>query len=401
LLADATEEQLRQELYGEEVPANLPLTFGWGFLSLLPDRASQGEYQKLLKDVEQWLMTGPAAPPRAMVLLDGERYDPRIFLRGNPNRLGDGVPRQFVAIASKDRKPFSSGSGRLEMARAMVSPDNPLTSRVFVNRLWLHHFGAGLVRTPSDFGLRSEPPSHPELLDYLASRFVADGWGVKRMQRWMVSSATYRQNSRVGEGGSGRLGDKLDSPNLPLSPSPTLANTTTDVDPQNRLLSRFPRHRLDFESMRDAILCVSGELDSTVGGPPVNLHDGGFHRRRSLYAFLDRQDLPGLLSAFDFPSPNATSPQRDTTTVPPQALYWMNGSFVTEATARLLTRPEIAAAADPPEKVTRLYETIFARQPTDDEKQLAAQFLGDAPSAESWQQFAQALVMTNEFVFVD
>ena len=380
LLADATEEQLRQELYGEEVPANLPLTFGWGFLSLLPDRASQGEYQKLLKDVEQWLMTGPAAPPRAMVLLDGERYDPRIFLRGNPNRLGDSVPRQFVAVAGKDRKPFATGSGRLEMARAVVSPDNPLTSRVFVNRLWLHHFGAGLVRTPSDFGLRSEAPSHPELLDYLASRFMQDGWSIKRMQRWMVGSATYRQDSGFGVQGSG---------------------TADQKDLENRLLSRMNRQRLDFESMRDAILSVADQLDSTLGGPPVNLLDGGFHRRRSLYAFLDRQDVPGLLSTFDFPSPNASSPQRDTTTVPPQALYWMNGPFVTEATMRLLARPEFAAAADPSAKVTRLYEAIFARQPTDDEKQLAAAFLGTTPTAESWQQLAQALLMTNEFVFVD
>jgi hypothetical protein len=153
--------------------------------------------------------------------------------------------------------------------------------------------------------------------------------------------------------------------------------------------------------MRDAILCVSGEMDATLGGPPVDLLGGGFYRRRSLYAFLDRQDLPGLLSTFDFPSPNASSPQRDTTTVPPQALYWMNGPFVAEATARLLSRPNIAAAADRQAKVARLYETIFARQPTDDEKQLAMAFLDTSPTAESWQQLAQALLMTNEYIFVD
>lgn len=396
---DAKEEALRQELYGDDVPANVPLTFGWGFLSLLPDRASQGEYQKLLKDVEQWLMTGTAAPPRAMVLLDGERYDPRIFLRGNPNRLGEPVPRQFVAVAGRDRKPFSIGSGRLELARAVVATDNPLTARVFINRLWQHHFGAGLVRTPSDFGLRSEPPSHPELLDYLASRFMNDGWTVKRVQRWMVASATYRLSSKVsGYGSAGVPGNAVD----PLSPTPPHPRTPTPrLDPENRLLAHFPRRRLDFESMRDAVLSVAGELDSSLGGPPVNLLDGGLHRRRSLYAFLDRQDLPGLLSTFDFPSPNASSPQRDATTVPPQALYWMNGPFVAEATARLLARPEIAANADPQAKIVRLYETIFSRQPTTDEKELAAQFLGASPTAESWLQFAQALLMTNEFVFVD
>jgi hypothetical protein len=376
---DAVDEALRHELYGEEVPANLPLIFGWGFLSLLPDRESQGQYEKLLKDVEQWLMSGPAAPPRAMVLLDGERYDPRIFLRGNPHRPGESVPRQFVAIASQDRQPFTAGSGRLEMARAVVSPDNPLTARVFVNRLWLHHFGAGLVRTPSDFGLRSEPPSHPELLDYLASRFVEGGWGMKRMQRWMVCSATYRQ-------GAGEGGEK--------------SEVGGQKDPENRLLSRTSRQRLDFESMRDAILLAAGQLDSTLGGPPVHLL-GSFSRRRSLYAYLDRQDLPGLLSTFDFPSPSATSPQRETTTVPPQALYFMNGPFVAEATARLLARPEIAAADNTPDRIARLYEAILARQPTGEEQQLAAAFLGDAPAAESWQQLVQALLMTNEFVFVD
>jgi cytochrome c553 len=391
---DAAEEELRRELYGEEVPANLPLIFGWGFLSLLPDRESQGEYQKLLKDVEQWLMTGPAAPPRAMVLLDGERYDPRIFLRGNPNRLGDAVPRQFVAIASQDRQPFARGSGRLEMARAVVSPDNPLTARVFVNRLWLHHFGTGLVRTPSDFGLRSEPPSHPELLDYLAGRFMQEGWSIKQIQRWIVTSATYRQQSTVPSPQS-TVVTALNDSGLRTRDSGLAADT------DNRLLSRMNRRRLDFESMRDAILSVAGQLDASLGGPPVDLLGGGFHRRRSLYAFLDRQDLPGLLSTFDFPSPNASSPQRDSTTVPPQALYWMNGPFVAEATARLLARPEIAAADDSQVKITRLYETIFARYPNEEEKQLAAAFLGDSPTAESWQQLAQALLMTNEFMFVD
>ncbi|MEK6259651.1 MAG: PSD1 and planctomycete cytochrome C domain-containing protein, partial [Planctomycetota bacterium] len=173
-LADPEEEELRLELYGEAAPASVPLIFGWGFLSLLPDRASQGEYQKVLKEVEQWLIRGPGAPPRAMVLLDGESYDPRIFVRGNPNRLGDAVPRQFLSAIERDhRKPFAHGSGRLELARAIVDPANPLTARVMVNRVWQHHFGAGLVRTPGDFGMRSDPPTHPELLDWLSAEFVA------------------------------------------------------------------------------------------------------------------------------------------------------------------------------------------------------------------------------------
>jgi cytochrome c553 len=407
-LADPAQEELRQELYGPDAPASVPMTFGWGFLSLLPDRASQGEYQKLLKEVEQWLISGPGAPPRAMVLVEGEPYEPRVFLRGNPNRLGDPVPRQFVAVVARDRRPFARGSGRLELARAVVAPDNPLTARVLVNRLWQHHFGTGLVRTASDFGLRSEPPSHPELLDHLSGSLVAGGWSIKRLHRRIMASETYRQGSGsavqvprskiqgrdVSESGSATR-------DVALADQQSAIGNPPSHDSDNRLLSRFPRRRLDFESMRDAVLAVAGQLDSRIGGPPEDFLGGGrFSRRRSLYAFIDRQDLPGLLSTFDFPSPSATSPGRETTTVPPQALYWMNGPFIAEATGRLLARPEIASAALK-ERIDRLHLAIFARAPTDEERQLAIEFLGDAPGEEAWRQYAQALLMTNEFVFVD
>ena len=163
-------------LYGPDAPPDVPLALGWGFLSLFPDRATQGEYQKLVKEVEQWSMTTAGAPARAMVLVDDTvPFDPQIFLRGNPNRLGQAVPRQGLEIASPDRKPFSHGSGRLELAQSIVDPCNPLTARVFVNRVWLQHFGTGLVKTPSDFGIRSDPPSHPELLDWLAANFIQSG----------------------------------------------------------------------------------------------------------------------------------------------------------------------------------------------------------------------------------
>jgi hypothetical protein len=375
-LAENAEEELRQELYAEGAPANIPLLFGWGFLTLLPDRASQGVYQGLLKDVETWLMTAPAAPPRAMVLVEDEPYEPRIFLRGNPYRPGDRVPRQFVAVTSKDRKPFRQGSGRLEMAKAVVDPTNPLTARVLVNRAWLWHFGAGLVRTPSDFGLRSDPPSHPELLDYLASDLMSSGWSLKKVHRQMLLSATWQQQSL----------DRAEG---------------ITADPENRLLWKANRQRLDFETTRDALVAVTGQLGSRIGGKSEDLLGGNFVPRRTMYSFIDRQDLPGIFSVFDFPSPNASSPQRDLTTVSPQALYLMNGPFLKQVSERVFARSDIAGLPDAAEQVERIYDAVLQRQPDDAERKLAAGFLGTAPSAIEFERLIQALLMSNEFIFVD
>ncbi|MBS0203424.1 MAG: PSD1 domain-containing protein [Planctomycetes bacterium] len=377
-LENADEEQLRLELYGETAPANVPLVFGWGFLSLLPDRASQGEYQKVLKEVEQWLINGPAAPPRAMVLLDGPTYDPRVFIRGNPNRPGDAVSRHFLSALSADPQRFTRGSGRLELAQAIVDPGNPLTSRVAVNRLWQNHFGTGLVRTPGDFGLRSDPPTHPELLDWLAKELIgadrpSDRWSIKRLHRQIVTSATYQQSSQ----------------------------DLSATDPENRRLSRANRVRLDFEATRDALLAVTGQLDDRIGGPSRSMLDGGFHPRRTLYAYLDRQDPPGLLSVFDVPSSAATSTVRDTTTVSPQALYMMNGPFVATCADLILRRPDVAGIPAADARVQRIYRILFARDPQAAELRLALDFLGEQPSAAVWQEFFQALLLTNEFVFVD
>jgi hypothetical protein len=390
---NADEEELRLELYGESAPANIPQVFGWGFLSLLPDRASQGQYQKLLKEVEQWLIHAPSAPPRAMVLLDGPTYDPRVFVRGNPNRPGDAVSRHFLTAVAPDAKPFTQGSGRLELARSIVDPANPLTSRVAVNRMWQNHFGAGLVRTPADFGLRSDPPTHPELLDWLAveligtaatpeinasdsnntSRSRGTRWSLKRLHRQLLSSAVYRQSSQ----------------------------SSSAADPENRWLSRANRTRLDFEATRDALLAVTGNLDDRIGGPSQSMLAGGFHLRRTLYAFLDRQDPPGLLSVFDVPSPAATSTARDTTTVSPQALYLMNGPLAATSADLILRRPDVAGCPSTVERVRQIYRILFARLPNETELKLASEFLGANPSAAGWQQFTQAMLLTNEFVFID
>src|SRR5262249_35369589 len=172
-------------------------------------------------------------------------YEPRVFLRGTPNNPGEAVARQFLGVlAGPQRQPFRNGSGRLELAQAIADRKNPLTARVLVNRVWQHHFGAGLVRTPSDFGLRSEPPSHPELLDYLAAWFMDNGWSVKKLHRLVLLSAAYQQGSD-------------DRPEC------------RRLDPDNVLLWKMNRQRLDFEATRDALLAVSGRLDRSMGGPPV------------------------------------------------------------------------------------------------------------------------------------
>ena len=380
---DSAEEELRIELYGESAPASVPLIFGWGFLSLLPDRASQAEYQKLLKEVEQWLMRGPGAPPRAMVLNDSEPFDARVFVRGNPNRLGDAVPRQFLSAIERDnRKPFAHGSGRLELAHAIVDPANPLTARVMVNRIWQYHFGAGLVRTPGDFGMRSDPPTHPELLDWLSAEFVGgtkpgvpSPWSLKRLHRLVLSSRVYQQSSQQPSG--------------------------LDADPDNRWLSHANRRRLDFEATRDALLFVTGRLDDRMGGPSLPMLDGGFQPRRTLYAYLDRLDPPGLLSVFDFPSPAATSASRDTTTVSPQALFLMNGPFATTAADLMVQRLDVSREVETIPRVKQITRILFSREPKVAEEQLASEFLSAQPSLAAWQQFVHALLMTNEFIFVD
>jgi hypothetical protein len=377
-LPNPDDEALRRVLYGPDAPADIPLQLDWGFLSLLPDRASQGEFQVLLKDLEQWLMNGPHAPPRVMALTDlPVAYEPRIFERGNPGRLGASVPRRFLKVFNG--RPFHQGSGRLELAQALVDPQNPLTARVFVNRVWMHHFGVGLVNTPSDFGTRSEPPSHPELLDWLASDFMRNGWQIKRLHRQILLSAAYQQSSRG------------------IEVATAAATSTVGPDPENRLLWRMNRRRHDFEVQRDALLAVSGKLDLRLGGPAISAAS----QRRTLYSFVNRLDVPPVMTTFDFPSPSASCPQRSATTVPSQALYWMNNDFVADCAAAVVRRPDVTQCRSVSEKVTRLYRLIYSRPPSERDLERARTFLGSEPEEKVWQQLAHALLLANEFVFVD
>ena len=284
----------------------------------------------------------PATPEFAMAMADAAHPgDGVVFRRGNPGLRGEAAPRRFLLALSKgERAHWTEGSGRLELARAIASKDNPLTARVFVNRVWQGHFGQGLVRTPSDFGHQGEPPTHPELLDWLASRFMDSGWSIKRLHRLIVLSATYRQSS------DGAL------------PS----------DPENRLLAHMNRRRLDLEEMRDALMAAAGRLDlGAVGGPSVDLWSRPFTPRRAVYGFVERQNLPGIFRTFDFASPDQTSPRRFYTTVPQQALFFLNSPFVVEEARSLAERPYVESSQDDGQRVRRLYRLLLDRLPDADE----------------------------------
>ncbi|HWE35629.1 MAG TPA: PSD1 and planctomycete cytochrome C domain-containing protein [Isosphaeraceae bacterium] len=302
----------------------------------------------------------------------------RVHIRGNPSTLGDEAPRRFLAILSADgTKPFTRGSGRLELAEAIASKDNPLTARVLVNRVWAHHFGRGLVGTPSNFGRLGEQPTHPELLDHLAARFVASGWSIKTLHRMILLSATYQ------------LAVAADS-------------KAEEVDPDNRLLWRANRRRLEVESWRDAMLAVSGELDRTIGGPPAPLTSAE-NRRRTLYAAISRHNLDGLLRLFDFPDPNLTSDKRAVTTVPLQQLFVLNSPFMERQARALVARLASDPAATDEDRIRRAFPLLFGRPATDDEVRLGLSFLA-APEAgrpSRWEQYAQALLAANEFLYLD
>jgi hypothetical protein len=327
----------------------------------LPVQQNTG-YQRLQLDgINQLLLTHPASPARAMVVEDSDRpRDSFVLIRGDRAMRGPLVPRQFLEILSgPNRKPFEHGSGRLELAQAIATKDNPLTARVMVNRIWMHHFGQGFVRTPDDLGVQSEPPSHPELLDYLATRFANEGWSVKKLHRLIMLSSTYQQSSDTNAAFASK-------------------------DPDNRLLWRANVRRLDFESVRDSMLAFTGKLDTTLGGKPVNLTDEPYSNRRSVYGYIDRGDVPELMSQFDFADPEMANSRRTTTVVPSQALFFMNSPMTVDVARKVTSRTEFAQATDDAGRVAALYEVLFQRPPRAEEVDAAEEFLqsaGDAPSS--------------------
>jgi len=370
--------ELRAFLRDANSPSVVPETGIVNNDMYFPTSATE-ELWKLQGDVERRLIE--LGTPAALILSDREpEPNPRVFKRGSPLRLGDEVPRRFISVVSgPKREPFQHGSGRLELARAIASGDNPLTARVMVNRIWQHHFGSGLVKTPSDLGLRAEQPSHPGLLDWLARRFVADGWNVKAMHRLILSSAVYQQSSVISKTVNTKSArPKSAQRDEPRTGSPITDSLITDYsrsgDPDNRLLAHFPIHRMEFEQVRDGMLAVSGELDTTLGGKPRELLDTR-NKRRTVYALVDRQFLPGTFRTFDFANPDIHVAVRHETTVPQQALFFLNGNF---AAARAKALAKRLTDKSPEERVQQLHRTLYQRNATKSEMAAALRFIKSA-----------------------
>ncbi len=319
--------------------------------------------------------------PIAHGLVETTPANMKIYLRGNPAKLGDVAPRRFLKIlASDEPKPFTQGSGRLELANAIASKENPLTARVMVNRVWQYHFGRPIVGTPSNFGSLGDRPTHPELLDYLAVRFMDTGWSIKKLHRDIMLSSVYQ-----------------------LSSEPNEKNFSTDAD--NRWFWRMNRRRLDVESWRDAMLSVSGKLDAKLGGPTTNL-SAVENTRRTVYAKVSRHDLNHVLRLFDFPDANITSERRVETTVPQQQLFVLNSPFVIETAKALAARVQEEATNDG-ERVQRAFALSYGRPASAEEAQIFVAFLSGAdtePMANRltrWERVAQILIGSNEFMYVD
>lgn len=400
-LQDSDSEAFRQAIYGSDSPCVIP---DEPIVNTEPywDTATVESLWKHQAEVDRWLLKHPECATMAMPLFDCNHLEEQaIFRRGNSAMKGDVVPRQFLRVVSgSSRQPFTNGSGRLEMAQAIVDPTNPLTVRVWVNRVWMHHFGQGLVTSPSDFGVRSSPPSHPELLDWLAQEFVAHGWSTKWLHRTIMLSATYRQSCA--------------GPN-----SEAVRQLAISRDPENRLLWRMNVRRLSMEAMRDTMIAVAGELDATQRGPVDPFKSGADGFRRSVYMLIDRQFLPTAFNVFDFANPDLHTPQRSETTVPQQALFAMNSPFVADR-ARSIAK-QTAGEVSPERRIRLLFQRVLQRQPTADDMHTGLAFVAAATESHSplsgavleasqaaaasgltpWEQFAQVLLMSNEFMFMD
>ena len=356
------------------------------------EQASGGQ-EKRKQELNAQLISGPLE--LAYGVAEGTPHNARLQLRGEPDKPGDEVPRGFLKILGGTTLPVEhTGSGRLELAQWLTRPENPLTARVMVNRLWQYHFGQGLVKTPNDFGTRGQPPTHPELLDHLATQFIRGGWSIKSMHRLILLSATYQQSGAV-----------------------TGPATEDTFNP-------FPRRRLGAEELRDAILFVSGELDVTPGrshpfpaatswgftqhGPFSAVYD---HRQRSVYLMAQRLKRHPFLALFDGADPNSSTPDRRTTTVPTQALYFLNDPFVHAQSEKFAARWP-SAGTDETRRIDLAYRLAFGRLPGENERAAAKEFLAsyraefpaaqkDRAEAAAQAAFARVLFGCNEFLGVD
>ena len=370
--------RLWSELFDDRGALGLPAAE----IEPLLEESEVAQLASLKQELKQRQLAATAIQvPMAHTLVDGSGRDLPIYLAGDPTKPGPVAPRGFPAVFTHGQpRPFQSpGSGRRELAEAVASPENPLTARVMVNRVWAGHFGVGLVRTLENFGQLGDRPSHPQLLDALAVEFMESGWSLKQLHKQIMLSATYQQSS-IGDEAGRRF------------------------DPENRLLCRMNRRRLEVEPWRDAVLSVSGQLEECVGGPSSPLD--GQHRRRTLYGYVSRHRLNDLLRLFDFPDPNITAGERTVTTVPLQQLFVLNSDFMV-AQARSLAARLQREAGSGEGRVQLAFELLFGRPPTADEQQAALEFLTPQPASQAtdelslWEQYCLAMLGANEFAFVD
>jgi len=346
------------------------------------------EHQTLKKRLDSLKKNAPPAAPQVLSIQNESKMgDYHVCIRGNVHQLGETVPRSFLQVAMRGEPPKipESASGRLELAQWIADRDNPLTARVYVNRVWQKLFGEGIVRSVDNFGIPGDRPTHPELLDHLAGEFLSDGWSTKRLIRRIMLSKTYRMSSQRPE-------------------------QARDADPDNKWLAGQNRKRLDAEAILDTLQMVSGTLDVTMGGDmvrPGTKAEYGYEfdeGRRSVYLPVLRNRLPDTFAAFDFPDPNLSTGKRATSTLPTQALYLMNSAFVrTMATA---TAAWVVRSGDTDdERLSVLYETSLGRKPSTEERYAAVEFLNEARKTltadRAWTDLVQAVFASVDFRYVD
>ena len=360
---------------------------------LLSD-AERAELKRMRDEIAVLKKNAKPEPDMACAVEEGESVQQHVFVRGDYNNLGEPVAKRFPLVLSSLENPaIKSTSGRLELAEWLTKPENPLTSRVMVNRVWGWHFGEGIVRTPDNFGKMGERPTNPELLDYLATQFVEIGWSVKSLHRIILLSSTYQMSS-------------------------TVSDEQQKLDPENKLWSRFPRRRLDVEEMRDAMLAVDGSLDLTTGGTlqkgtgtdsenssdRLSLSPEKI-KRRTVYLPLRRANLPSLLNLFDFGDAATVTGKRQATNVAPQALFMMNSEFVSER-SKTIADQVMQAAAKPSERIDRLYARVLNRTATAAEVDAGLTYIQafqarGRSESHAWESFCHSLLASNEFIYID
>ena len=427
---DAAMSELLQIPFEVKPGGSLSIADFRQLIDRLPNNRKR-DAQGALVRLNELQLTHPGAPAYAMIVTDKDKpTDSPVFIRGQANTRGDIVPRRFLDVLSPTGKgvPFTQGSGRLELARCIADKNNPRTARVMVNRVWMHHFGEGIVSTPDDLGTMSELPSHPELLDWLTNYFTENGWSMKKLHRLIMLSRVYQESShKILE--------------------------YQDKDPYNRLLWRANWRRLDFEGVRDSLLVMSGQLDRTLGGKPVNVTEEPYSYRRTVYGYVDRGNLPELMAHFDVAKPEMTNSKRTTTIVPQQALFLMNSPLAVDVARRIVNRPEFppiqkgestdysrdkAAYSRDLARISALHRIILQRMPGAHEYKMGLAFVQiesqdwaannfaaknvkqgggnrmDARAAiknegfrvhrgplNAWETYAQALLFSNEAAYVN